>query len=322
VSGDLAATLRSPSIGNVGRILGAGAAGSILLSLGKGPLRTKQVTRRLSDYAPRTVYRYLDRLVELDLVERQQEPGVPSRVVYRLNEPAGRELYRLLGRFAEGMRDPLRRGVGQPRSWTSLSLVSELWELGMVEELSREPRSPTELAGGKHALTYHQIIRRAHLFAAKGLLAQGSSGGRHTRYTLTPEARRLLAVLAGIGRWRARHLLRDGSDGFTADEMVTLLLAVLPVVQLPEHTGSRFRFTVEASGAKVGTLASIGRDGRLRCSENGGGDFDARAGGHVRTWLAAIVDGNRGRMSVGGRLEAVDACLRRLHEQLWRTPHG
>ncbi len=320
MSGDLAATLGPPSIGDVGRVLGAGASGPILLSLGRGSLRTKQLVSRVPDYAPRTVYRYLDKLVELGLVQREEEPDVASRVVYRLSEPSGRELCRLLWRFAEGMPDPFPQGIGRARSWTSLSLMSELWELGLVEELSRESRSPTELAGGRHGLTYHQIVRRAHRFAAKGLLAQSSSGSRHTRYSLAPEARRLLAVLAGIGRWRARHLLHNESEGFAADEMVTLLLAVLPVVRLPEHTGGRIRFTVDASEAAVTTLASIGRDGRLRCGENVNGGFDARAGGRVKTWLAAIVDGNRGRMSVGGRLEAVDACLRQLHEQLWCTP--
>jgi hypothetical protein len=57
--------------------------------------------------------------------------------------------------------------------------------------------------------------------------------------------------------------------------------------------------------------AKVGRRGVLGCDEAGGARKRRRLNqGTVNTWLAAILDDNRGRLQVGGRLELVDACLR------------
>src|SRR5690242_11597572 len=69
---------------NTLRLLSAGASGAILMALGPGPLRTKALTGRVRGYTPRTVYRYASKLTELGVIERQEEPGVPSKVVHSL----------------------------------------------------------------------------------------------------------------------------------------------------------------------------------------------------------------------------------------------
>ena len=92
-------------------LLGTGAAGPILMALGRGPLRTRALTERVCRCAPRTVYRHVGKLAEAGLVVRHDEGGVPSVVSYSLSQPSGRELVRLL------RSDAVRafvRGAGEP----------------------------------------------------------------------------------------------------------------------------------------------------------------------------------------------------------------
>src|SRR5215475_2489322 len=81
------ACVAGASIADVLRLLSAGATGAILMALGEGPLRTKNLTERVPGYAPRTIYRYAGKLAELDVIEREEEPGVPSKVVHTLTDP-------------------------------------------------------------------------------------------------------------------------------------------------------------------------------------------------------------------------------------------
>src|SRR3954447_21036583 len=125
------------------RLLSAGATGAILMALGEGPLRTKTLTEQVPGYAPRTIYRYAGKLAELEVVEREEEPGVPSKVVHTLTEECGSELYELVNRFADSSMTRLPDGRIDAHAWASLGLLADLWETGMIEELSWVPRSPT-----------------------------------------------------------------------------------------------------------------------------------------------------------------------------------
>src|SRR4051794_24159453 len=154
------ACVAGASSAEVLRILSAGATGPILMALGEGPLRTKGLTEQVPGYAPRTIYRYAGKLAELDVVERDEEPGVPSKVVHRLTEPCGSNLYLLMESFATASLTRLPNGRIDAHAWASLGLLADLWESGLVEELSCEPRSPTQLARIEHGLSYHQVNRR------------------------------------------------------------------------------------------------------------------------------------------------------------------
>ncbi len=92
------------------RLLGAGASGAILIALGDGPLRTKDLTERVRGYTPRTVYRYSAKLAELGIMERHEEPGVPSKVVHSLTDPCGRELFEMLAAYADASLSRLPNG--------------------------------------------------------------------------------------------------------------------------------------------------------------------------------------------------------------------
>jgi DNA-binding HxlR family transcriptional regulator len=309
-------------VGNVLQLLGAGATGAILMALGPRPLRTKALTERADRHAPRTVYRYASRLANLGLLDRQEEDGVPSTVTYNLSDQGGRDLFYLLDAYASAALPRGPTGRIEEGSWTVLSLLGELWESGWAETLSREARSPTELAEGTPGMTFHQANRRAHLLSSRGLLRRCDGRARGVRYELASPARQGMGLVAGIGRWRQRHGLADGKGGLSAEEMKTILRATAPLVEIPGRRGENVRLEItkgrpESDGNFPGPLVTaVDEDGRLRCLEDGGA-ADAWATGTINTWLSALLDGNRGRMRVGGDLSLIDACLVNLHRALW-----
>ncbi|MGN6202365.1 MAG: winged helix-turn-helix transcriptional regulator, partial [Solirubrobacterales bacterium] len=207
------------------------------MALGEGPLRTKELTERVPGYAPRTIYRYSSKLAELEIVDRDEEPGVPSKVTYTLTEPKGRELHRLVAAYADASFTRLPDGRIDAHAWGSLAMLADLWESGLIEELNLGSRSSTELARIEHGLSYHQVNRRAGLFRVGGFLREEAGRGRQRVYALTDRARRGVALIAGIGRWRRRYVVPKGRTGLTAREAGGVLRTALPLVTLPDHGG-------------------------------------------------------------------------------------
>jgi DNA-binding HxlR family transcriptional regulator len=312
------------SIADVLRLLSAGATGAILMALGEGPLRTKGLTQRVPGYAPRTIYRYAGKLAELEVVEREEEPGVPSKVVHTLTDPCGSELYQLVNRFADASLTRLPDGRIDAHAWASLGLLADLWESGMIEELSCDPRSPTELARGHQELSYHQVNRRAGLFTTAGLLCEEPGPGRRRCYALTEKTRRKMGLIAGIGRWRHHHVVAEDEEGMTLPEMATVLRTALPLVKVPEHAGKCLRLNVlsadEARGGEGEVIsAEVEEDGTLHSCVEPAQEVTGWGRGKIETWIPTILDGNSKRVLLGGDERLVGDCLAKLHETLW-TP--
>lgn len=318
------ACLAGASTADVLRLLSAGATGAILMALGEGPLRTKNLTERVPGYAPRTIYRYAGKLAELEVIEREEEPGVPSKVVHILSDPCGTELYTLVNRFADASLTRLPDGRIDAHAWASLGLLADLWEAGMVEELACEGRSPTELAKGPHGLSYHQVNRRAGLFKASGLLSEWQGPGRRRCYGLTEKTRRKMGLLAGIARWRHHHVVADDEEGMTAKEMATLLRAALPLEKLPSHKCKSLQLTVlneddGAGGEGEAVWVEVQEDGTIHSCGDRTEDPDAWGRGKVADWISVILDGNAKGVLIGGEERLVGDSLTGLYDALW-TP--
>jgi len=308
------------STAEVLRLLSAGATGAILMALGEGPLRTKNLTERVPGYAPRTIYRYAGKLAELEVVEREEEPGVPSKVVHTLTDPCGKELYELVNRFADASLTRLPDGRIDAHAWASLGLLADLWEAGMVEELACEARSPTELARGPHQLSYHQVNRRAGLFKASGLLCESQGSGRRRLYALTDKTRRKMGLVAGVGRWRHHHVIAEDEEGMTSAEMATLLRAALPLVKLPDHAGKCLRLCVrseDAAGGSEDVWAEVEEDGTVHPCASPTPHTDGWGRGKVKAWIPVVLDGKPGKVLVGDDEDLVGDCLNGLYEALW-----
>jgi DNA-binding HxlR family transcriptional regulator len=309
------------TIAGVLRLLGAGASGSIMMALRQGPLRTKELTERVPGYAPRTIYRYSAKLTELSMVEREEEPGVPSKVVHRLTEPSGLELADLIDAYADASLGRLPSGEIGAHEWGSFALVADLWESGMMRALEQGPRSLTELSQGDHGLSFHQVSRRATLFAIGGFIEETTAGTRYRQFALTEKARRAMALVAGIGRWRRRHVVPKGTPGLTSGEAAGLIRTVMPLVSLPDRRGQSLELKISplgGSGAGEETVwAEVGPDGILFSRPCAPANADSVACGHVIAWVDAILDGPGKELTARGDARLLDECLRRLHEVLW-----
>lgn len=296
------------SVGELLRLLGGGAPGEILLALRReGPTQTKILTGSLRGYTARTTYRYLSRLGEIGALERDDDPEGPARVVHTLSSPAGEELAELIYRFAAASLAHLPGGQVDSREWTSLGLLADLWEAGVVQALSRGPTSPRQLTGKRCPLSYHQLSRRAARFKAAGFFEEATQSRRQRRvYALTPKARRAVGgLIVGIGRWRRRNLGDDRQEGLTAIEMITTLRTLQPLGEPSERPAGELRFCVEDA-----------RTGEELWTSNGSPRPWAR--GTVEDWMDLLLDGEQ-RVEVGGDPALVRERLARLHEGLW-TP--
>lgn len=316
------ACVAGASIADILRLLSAGATGAILMVLGEGPLRTKSLTEAVPGYTPRTIYRYAGKLAELEVIDREEVPGVPSKVVHTLTDPCGTELYELVNRFADASLTRLPDGRIDAHAWASLGLLADLWETGMIEELSCAARSPTELSRGPHGLSYHQVNRRAGLFKTGGLLAEQPGPGRRRCYALTDKTRRKMGLVVGVARWRHHHVIAEDEEGITADEMATVLRAVLPLVKAPQHPGKCLRLDVLAEEEGAGlegeaVWADVEADGAIHSCAEPTPTVDGWGRGRVRAWIPLALDGEVRKVLVGGDEDFVGACLDGVYSALW-----
>ena len=304
------------------RLLGAGAAGAILMALGDGSLRTMELTKRVHGYAPRTVYRHIAKLAEIGAIEREEERGMPSKVVHRLTDSSGTDLHHLVDAYATVSLERFANGDVGGRSWGSLALLAELWESGIYADLNSESRTATELAGMGHALSFHQVSRRTDLFVLGGLISEVPDGGRRRHFQLTNQARRGMALIAGLGRWRENHVVAAGESGLTTLETAEVLRTALPLLMLPDHGGKNFELSVRPPGRSSETGETVWAEVKLDKSVIGTegplAELDGWGGGKVRVWIDALLLGAIDGIKVsGGDDPLVAACLRGLHTALW-----
>jgi DNA-binding HxlR family transcriptional regulator len=295
------------------RLLSSGASGAILMALGNGALRTKELTEQVHGYTPRTVYRYASKLVEAGLIERHEEPGVPSKVVHNLARSRGEELHDLLEDYAEASLSRLPSGEIDAHAWGSLALLADLWESGMIDELNLGPRSLTELARGHHGLSYHQVSRRANLLSIGGFVQELPSSGRRRCYALTDKARRGMALIAGVGRWQRRHVAPRDKSGLNVTETATVLRTALPLVALPEHGGKSFGVSV----AEEDVWVRIDQDGSVINCTSAPANPDGHARAEVKTWVDTLLDGPPENLRAEGDGGLIRTCFAQLHAALW-----
>lgn len=306
-------------------LLGAGAGAEILMALGRGPLRTEELVERIAVYSPRTIYRYLDRLDGIEVIEREEEPGVPSKVINRLTEARGTGLYELIDEYARISLDRLPDGGIVTHSWKRLEMLADLWRSDMLGALNAGPSTVTELAQASSSLGFHQVSRRVGLYVAAGLIEVSGVGGRRRRYRPTRHLRRGMALIAGLARWRESGEGSETGSSLTAGETARLLAASLPLVASREDAGKRFKLAVRGRGPKnqeeeVLLWAAVRADGAIECLADGT-SADASASGAIDAWLDLMTLGRRAGLRVdGGDGRRLTACLEQLHATLWQRP--
>jgi len=304
------------SVEGILRLLSGGAAEAILLALKEGPLQTKVLTHRVRGYTARTIYRYLPKLAELGLIERSGEPSGSTKVLNTLTAEAGREMCAVIDRFARASMTRLPGEQVELGTWGSLGVLADLWEAGVVEALSRGPRSSTELVQRQRGLSYHQVNRKVRQFREAGFLAESKrAADRQRSYALTEKARRTMALVADVGRWRGRHLPDLGEDRLAPEGVATIVRAVLPLATLAPHAGKGLGLRVDGS-EEAEIWARVNEEGSVDPAEEPPESVVAEVEGDGEAWLSALLDGEID-VAVEGDAALVSDCLTSLHDQLW-----
>jgi DNA-binding HxlR family transcriptional regulator len=306
------------------RLFGAGAAGSILLVLRDGPLRTNELADRVHGFSPRTVYRHVATLVQLGVLERWERPGVPSYVVYSLTE-SGLELSSLIHAFAKASLELQPDGQVVPQSWRRAALLADLWESTMFDRLGTTPSTMTQLAHVSEGLSFHQVARRIDLLLKENLMREVEGSGRRRRYELTEPARRASALVVALGYWRENHLLDCGEPGLTDDEVREVMKAALSLLFLPRHRGKAFALSVTEAGGgnwREGEVvwATVASNGAVDCNGEPRDDLNGRASATVAHWTEALVGAKGTGVRVSGDKQMIAAVRRGMHRMLWTPP--
>lgn len=324
-NGNREAPAEEASVGGMLQFLGAGANAPILMTLAPRALRTKELTQKMPALAPRTVYRHVQKLGELRLIDRQETEGVPSFVIQSLSVPVGHELVQLLDRYAT---------VTQPRYaaphdgnglWTSLGLIGQMWSSGWIRELSSAGRSATDLSEATADMTFHQVTRRLQQLMSWNLVSKSDKKKRQKRYQLTDRARQGMAMVAGVARWRQRYVARAVGVSLTVPEAAVLLRTCLPLVDASDYPGMSIKLGVVAAPGQNGgqapeTLSAVvGASGALRIVRDRAKP-DSWMLCTVDGWIAALVEGDLERIRAGGDLDFAGHCLEQLQEVLWGAP--
>lgn len=299
-------------------MLGDGANGLILTALAPRALHTNALTQRLPAFAPRTIYRHSRRLTDFGLIERETTEGVPSSVIQRLSE-RGRSLYRILDSFTrrdEASDATVMNGSGP---WAVYTLIGEMWKLGWIQALGERGRSTSELLETSPELSRHQVDNRARQLQAWNLLHKSVGRGQAKRYHLSDRARRGSALILALAHWCERYVPGDAGPALSPSEIAAVLRACLPLLELPTHLEGSLSLGVAGTGvngdSETATVSAHLHEGKVRCVK-GTGAPDSWAAGTVQSWLAAVVDGERGSLRTGGERAPLEACLAELRDLL------
>jgi hypothetical protein len=283
--------------------------------------------KRVQGISARSVYRSAGRMEACGLLDRYTVPGVPPKTLIRLTHPAGHDLLGLVRSFTDAHATYLPEQDVEGR-WSELALLGQLWEDGFVEELSRGPRSLSELAAVLSTLTYYQVKRRMTLALRTGFLGCCTRGSVSRQYGMTARGRRCMALVCGIGRWRRRHVLSSGAPGLETAETATVLRTVLPLASLPEYVGSSLELRVVGPLSQYGYRETeplrvrVERGGSVIPVDSGEQPANGYAAATINIWMAVLLEHKRGRIRLRGDTSLAEACLARSYKSLWDPDDG
>lgn len=311
-------------------------AGTLGLSLLSAPLNV-QVLQALSDDSktlpdlrravgapPQTTLRLnLRSLIELGVLERRRLNHFPGSVEFELT-PSGRDLLAVADVLevwlAQAPQGPL--ALGSLSAKNAVKAMLEGWSTAIVRVLAARPLSLTELSKLIGGLSYPSLERRLTAMRMAGQIETCQGDGRGTPYRVTPWLRRAVGPLAASARWECANVPDEAPPvGKTYIEGAFLL--AIPLLRLPDYSSGTCRLSVALARADdsprlAGVLVDV-REGVIGSTvARLEGKVDGWASGSTARWLDAIVEGERGRLEVGGDADLVTEIIEDLHRTLSR----
>lgn len=299
----------------------------IVLALEDGSKTRRDLERWTVANSRDTVATHVNVLLEAGVVAAEQGRGA-ARAVKLAATRSGRALAEVIHLGIAWLARHPRPEVREHSDlgWRTFAYVGRAWEQGLVDRLVRAPQG---MALGDLLPDVSSDARERLLVAMQGAglievsepRSAGGQAGRRRAY-ITDAARLAIGPLAAIGRWE--HVFGYGDGELTAIDAVVALEAALPLVRLPDGASGAVALTVDAgpragSGPRVGTVWATLRRGRV--TEYGEGrppkPAQAWARGGFDAWFAAVMDGRRTALQLGGERALAKAVVAQLHEKLY-----
>jgi len=292
----------------------------VLEALFDGPKQHADLRRAGGSPAQSTLRTQLNRLVELDVIEKTRRNRFPSVLEYELTE-SGRDLrvvMAILGRWLErAPEEPLSLGGNPARA--AIKALAEGWSTTIPRALAAGPRSLTELNRVINVLSYPSLERRLSAMRYASLIEPQPNNDRGTPYRITDWLREGVAPLAGAARWEHRHLPEAAPIG-RLDTEAAFLLAV-PLLTLSADLSGSCRMAAEISSGHIQRLAGVVvrlAKGRVRsCVTTLQGHPDAWALGPPGAWLDAVMEPDPSRLELGGDQRVARQLIEGLHGVLF-----
>lgn len=283
------------------------------------PMRLKDLHERLGS-SQSTLREYLANLISLGLLRKHDLERSPPAVATELTE-AGRELLPIADVFeswlAQAPDGPIALDSEQGKG--AVKALAAGWTSNVIGALAVRPLSLTELDRLIDGLSYPALERRLAAMRARRQIEALADRRTETLYTVTAWTRRAFAPLVAAGRYELR-CLPSGSGSVSGKDLAVAFLLVSPLISLPRGVRGACLFLVDPGdgedeavrGRRSGVRVQV-EEGRVASavplSPEEGGNSSCWVSGASPAWLDAIVEGDPGRLQIGGPERRLPICL-------------
>ncbi|HEX6754139.1 MAG TPA: winged helix-turn-helix transcriptional regulator [Solirubrobacterales bacterium] len=283
-----------------------------------GPLRLPDLRERIGGAAQTTLRGQVGNLRSIGALERQVRSGMPYTVENELTD-AGRGILDV-AEAVEAWLSLAPQGpiaLGSEASKGAIRALVGGWDSTVLRALSARPLSLTELDGVIADLSYPSLERRlSAMRAARQIETQSIATGKSKPYAVTEWTRQAVGPLVTAGRCECRHL-SELTYPLDRIDIETAFLLSVPLVTLDPRNSDSCLLAVNTAAGEgnaaaqqvAGVRVDVERGEVVSCHSRLEQDPGTWVLGTVDAWVAAILDGDRDGLRIGGRDEDLASSL-------------
>ncbi len=301
------------------RLIADGRLVWIMRELADGPLRPVELRDRIGRIPHTTLLEKLDLLVRSGVIVREERGGRAAGVLQHLSG-AGTALLDLADSVLESLRsDPTAPQLvfGSSSGPPALRVLADDATPDLLLALAGRPQRAANLERSLH-LSRSQLDTRLKALELAKYVSRESD-----RYFLNDAGRETTAFLVSAARLEEKFSL-PGATKTCPRHIAALLTVAVPLVPLPTAGADLFELTVECGPGEGDESEAIcllrSGPGNVLSAElapTRNGTASARAGGPVKDWCAALIDGQIEALRFGGEPELMTQLISDLHERLF-----
>jgi hypothetical protein len=192
----------------------------------------------------------------------------------------------------------------------TIKALAVAWDTTVLRWLAERPCSLTELdALSPREVTHHDIRRARKSLSAVGLITPVPSADKRQPYAPVDWARGSAGCIAAAIRWERRFL--DAKAPLSSTEIETLLLLLLPMVEVPQNSGGD---TCLLHVERLTDLSvAVEEGGILAYPPTFENARSNRLSGSAESWFDALIDGCTKTLRMQGRIDLTTALASGLH---------